>query len=1047
MSHFESNISSRECCGEEDGTTKKKRRRAQNDIEPSHSLSEGSISNANNNNHHSNTESTQEEGVSLSYLVLSKSWQAAALRAISHPQEAQFGCTSLARLPVPLDSHSVQHSHNSNHHTQNTAMMSSPLAIACRYRAPPNTVRAILNANPYMVRRCIPNRGTPLHEAIMNFYGASSTTSSTHTSSSLLSSSRNSPIYEHHHSYNSDISFDMQSYEQVISMLIEADEQIYKQEVLQVRTTNLINTESNHKNYVSQRATMMQDVDGNNPLHLFVRHAFYNYVGNISSSSMQGASSRNGNLMAVFQQLIQSSPEASSAPDLSQYEETPLILVLKSSLYAQEQYQSRRRYDENQDDDDIFNFNAQLEQGIFQACKMMLKENPSAASVVASKSGYTPVHSAVYHGRCCDTIRLLLQADCKYLNSISKGKKQPRPKTHVYTDPLNNNIAATMRTNRFGETPLHFAAMRGECTKTIKLLSQAAPWAALKRDEKYGLTPLHWLLVRFVVRMSEQFNMDQVDLEDDQEVAHSLDETGSTVRSKGPQERQEEQYEGKRKIGEDQVLSNETIPSALHDPTSSSIPDDDEQIQFDLEYHRRTCAIDPPCEYIRMRHILPEQEHAKVENYLVHRIVKVLSHVRETHFSLMQRMKQISDHYHKNGQDDKIKKCPFSENHSLIKSQRPAKVHETVVFESNFKASSVSCPHSRTFSGKQVKGVCPFSKSNQTSKSDLQLEDSRNDATFSKTGSCPFAHSIPGKQSLRKVQLAQDADTKKCPFRCPFVFESYPIDSSMMGMEGEALREEKVISLFWAKVNSLLHAAAVANMVDFDTNAACFPLLPTDTNINMLHTACSSSTPLAVIRLCVALYPEQLMLQDCDGKYPLHHAASRIWDFREFRILSTVPTVEDSDINEGVAPNLIAYESKRSLELILESSPIEASKARDSEGRIAFHHAIDSVVTAMMKCTKTLSSSTVVVDDESIFSVNSVLRTMMQMYPEVIEQKDGKSGLYPFMQASAKASEVLSSLNTFSEECSHSVQGYNNLSLSICYELLLASPSLVIRDV
>lgn len=999
MNHSESRK-----CGEEDETTKKRRRRAHNENAQSHSLSEGSISDPTNN------ELSQEEGVSLSYLVLSKSWKAAAQRAISHPHEAQFGCNSLARLPIPLDSRTMKHGHNSNH-DQNTTMMSSPLAIACRYKAPPDTIRAILNANPYMVRRCIPNRGTPIHEAIMNFYGAH------HTSTSSLSHrlSRNSHLHDQHHSFK-DNSFDMQSYEQVISMLIQADEQIYQQEMRNVRTAHSSNTESINNN-ITQRAIMMQDVDGNNPLHLLVRHAFYNYVGNIS---MQGTNS-DGNVMTVFQQLIHSSPEASSAPDLSEYEETPLILVLKSSLYAQEQYQSRRRYDDSRDDDDIFNFNAQLEESIFQACKIMLKENPSAASVVASKSGYTPVHSAVYHGRCCDTIRLLLQADCKHLNLILNEEKQTKPIENGNVDGSNNkNIAATMRTNRFGETPLHFAAMRGECTKTIKLLSQAAPWATLKRDEKYGLTPLHWLLVRFVVRMSEQFNMDDVDLDGDPKVRES------DLVSK--EHEHHEEYVREKEFDEDQISSNDIMSSALHDPISSSIPDDAEQIQFDLEYHRRTCAIDPPCEYIRMRHILPEHEHAKFENYLVRRIINVLSRVRKTHFELMQRMKQISGHYHKNGDSSEIKNCPFSESHSFIKSQRANTIDKSV--QKNY--------FSHTFNRQPQNGMCPFSKSNQKSNSDSEMKGSQMNITLSKTAICPFAHAIPGKQSLKKVHLAQDDETKKCPFRCPFVFESYPIESSMMGVEGESFREEKVISLFWAKVNSLLHATAVARLVDFDMKSSCFPILPKDTNINMLHTACSSPTPLAVIRLCVALYPEQLMLQDNDGKYPLHHAASRIWDPREMCILNTVPIAEDLGIHQEVVPNLIANESMHSLQLILESSPVEASKERDSEGRIAFHHVIDSVMTAMMKC-KTRPLSGVEMDDKTVFSIYSVLRNMLQVYPDAIEQKDGKSGLYPFMQASTKASEVLSLLNATSEG-----EKSNNLSLSMCYELLLASPSIVL---
>jgi len=34
--------------------------------------------------------------------------------------------------------------------------------------------------------------------------------------------------------------------------------------------------------------------------------------------------------------------------------------------------------------------------------------------------------------------------------------------------------------------------------------------------------------------------------------------------------------------------------------------------------------------------------------------------------------------------------------------------------------------------------------------------------------------------------------------------------------------------------------------------------------------------------LCLSLYPEQLLLRDPNGKLPLHHAACRVWDVKEF---------------------------------------------------------------------------------------------------------------------------------------------------------------------
>jgi hypothetical protein len=69
--------------------------------------------------------------------------------------------------------------------------------------------------------------------------------------------------------------------------------------------------------------------------------------------------------------------------------------------------------------------------------------------------------------------------------------------------------------------------------------------------------------------------------------------------------------------------------------------------------------------------------------------------------------------------------------------------------------------------------------------------------------------------NIAKSASVDITDSKKCPFRCPFVFDSYPLNEDFMrASEEEALREEQVISLFWAKVTSLLHAAALANILD-----------------------------------------------------------------------------------------------------------------------------------------------------------------------------------------------------------------------------------------
>ncbi len=91
---------------------------------------------------------------------------------------------------------------------------------------------------------------------------------------------------------------------------------------------------------------------------------------------------------------------------------------------------------------------------------------------------YTALHSAVFHGRCTDTIELILRAEAASLTSPNQRR-------------------AALLQNTQGEIPLHFCAMRSERPRTVAVIADAAPEGVLKKDSS-GLTPLHWLWIRFV---------------------------------------------------------------------------------------------------------------------------------------------------------------------------------------------------------------------------------------------------------------------------------------------------------------------------------------------------------------------------------------------------------------------------------------------------------------------------------------------------------------------------------------------------------------------
>jgi hypothetical protein len=201
------------------------------------------------------------------------------------------------------------------------------------------------------------------------------------------------------------------------------------------------------------RATLLQDVDGFTPLHLLIRRRFQSHI------------QADTGLMRILEELVASCPQAVVVPDRGEYEEPPIVYALKATLYAP----SLGSADETC---------ARVERGIYEIVRCMLRYAPDAASRAFSgyRGQYAALHSAVFHGRYTGTIELLLRAEASHPSSA---------------------VQAALLANTQGELPLHFCAMRGERPWSVVLIAKAAPKAVLQRDVS-GLTPFHWLWVRFV---------------------------------------------------------------------------------------------------------------------------------------------------------------------------------------------------------------------------------------------------------------------------------------------------------------------------------------------------------------------------------------------------------------------------------------------------------------------------------------------------------------------------------------------------------------------
>lgn len=366
-----------------------------------------------------------------------------------------------------------------------TASDPSPLALACRLGASMECVKRILHACPSKVRRLLDSRGTPLHEAIVC----------------------------------DNVGPD------IVGLLLKADEELELE---------------------SQRATVMQDVDGYTPLHLLIRRRFQSHV--LGSGD---------HFMELLEMLVKSSPEAVVIPDRGEYEEPPCVMCLKANVYAPLlQLEGGTA--------------VRIERDIHDMVKCMLNHYPKAASCVFNgyRGKYTALHSAVFHGRCPDTTRLLLEAE----------KRSP-------TSSQKTGLLA----NTQGELPLHFCAMRGEPPRTVALLAAGAPEAVSKRDAS-GLTPMHWLWIRFVSTLL------------------AIDDVGRGNSASIP--------------------IKTSIMKTVCNKYSSFTFLEQGDFEADLQFVRR---VDPSVDFLRMRHIPGEVLDDTDALNWAKRTTVILQHIRDRH--------------------------------------------------------------------------------------------------------------------------------------------------------------------------------------------------------------------------------------------------------------------------------------------------------------------------------------------------------------------------------------------------------------------------------
>ncbi|KAL9183562.1 hypothetical protein ACHAXT_004418 [Thalassiosira profunda] len=561
-----------------------------------------------------------------------------------------------------------------------------------------------------------------------------------------------------------------------------------------------------------------------------------------------------------------------------------------------------------------YDYQTALEYRVFCLVRIMLDAHPRAACLLISD--YTPLHSAVFHGRCPDTIRLLLDAEARFWGEANAtnaaGDAAPQsaphpPGTAAGPQPCPTLAGpAALCTNTRGELPLHFACMRNESARTIKLLSEADPRAALVRDAA-GRTPLRWLWVRFVDGLLDRFGGRDT---------RGGDGDGRNAGEENRAELEFEEQEGHRGVGmhfpvpgagaattgaEDGSVDDALgegdggRPSSSHPANRTASASDDEMFVFDAAYLRRTRDVDRTVDFLRMRHVPSGFE--SIEYVAAEHAITVLLKLKY----LRQRRER----------------------------QREA---------ARGSRSRANPPPEVAMSIKEEFILCAFQK---------------------------FAALIYA--ALVAAEAEEGTPTVEATAR-----EDDPdLD------EGGAPPARKRL---WHTLPR--------------------PARGRDPHRRFLivHEACGASRascPAAVAKICLRLFAEQLHRRDADGRLPLHRAC--------LRGVGWEPPGSD-----GEAPSRasLADETLTLLREVIAESPPGAAGAYDENGQLPLHCAIDAIVTSLVMGKRRRASlhaeARVALQQHRRQHVNiatACLSELLHRNAGALQRRDGRTKLYPFMQA------------------------------------------------
>ncbi len=198
----------------------------------------------------------------------------------------------------------------------------------------------------------------------------------------------------------------------------------------------------------------------------------------------------------------------------------------------------------------------------------------------------------------------------------------------------------------------------------------------------------------------------------------------------------------------------------------------------------------------------------------------------------------------------------------------------------------------------------------------------------------------------------------------------------------------------WTKLSCLLPHAAKAHSQSLATNKRILSNLDKVTHWGPVHAAGLISCPRAVLLTAIMNFPKCIKQNDEIGNLPIHYAAANQVTYSKTLPIGVTFSPQTVDERSNVFDLLPLYPESTKVMNLSKQIPLHIAINADKEARKAMNGSQNSRNNWINKRQKTYETN------ESI--EGSVWMYLVKNDIESLEQRDGLTNLYPFMQAAGK---------------------------------------------